>query len=587
MPQARRKVPYSGKKKKDQLLQKRQLKGSQKYLRTRSDDGETTEDNELTVRKLMMRSQGSGGGGNRNANRYNLCFYQESKKEMERLKLEGLKPYAPATPKQREIDASFYDGYDFPIRPEWNYDMDKATLDRNENKYFREYVEHLQKRQKEENKELSLFELNLETWRQLWRVLELSDILLIIVDVRYSTLMFPPSLYDYIVNKIGKHAILVLNKVDLVAPEVVVAWRSYFKETYPGLPVVIFASNPQQSKKGTQQSRRLNYKRGIEGVYNIFKECQKIVQSEVDLTGWEQKILEDMETDNAFLETESDTIVEKTSDEAESTMPHESDGEKREKYYKGILTLGCIGFPNVGKSSLINALKGRKVVSVSRTPGHTKHFQTIFLTNLVRLCDCPGLVFPSSTSKYLQVLLGSFPISQLQVPYRSIQLMAEHLDLPKILKIHLPEDYDEWSPVAISDAWAFKRGFIVAKSARPDRYRAANHLLRSCVAGQLQLILQFYPPKFNDQKEMWLQHPDVEEVKKYQNLPKTENEKEEDIQDNEDTSSVNSESAYETDENSSSNDETNADEDDEAAENAYLAGQASTSRNAFALLEDD
>ncbi|XP_061388093.1 guanine nucleotide-binding protein-like 1 [Musca vetustissima] len=587
MPQARRKVPYSGKKKKDQLLQKRQLKGSQKYLRTRSDDGETTEDNELTVRKLMMRSQGSGGGGNRNANRYNLCFYQESKKEMERLKLEGLKPYAPATPKQREIDASFYDGYDFPIRPEWNYDMDKATLDRNENKYFREYVEHLQKRQKEENKELSLFELNLETWRQLWRVLELSDILLIIVDVRYSTLMFPPSLYDYIVNKIGKHAILVLNKVDLVAPEVVVAWRSYFKETYPGLPVVIFASNPQQSKKGTQQSRRLNYKRGIEGVYNIFKECQKIVQSEVDLTGWEQKILEDMETDNAFLETENDTIVEKTSDEAESTMPHESDGEKREKYYKGILTLGCIGFPNVGKSSLINALKGRKVVSVSRTPGHTKHFQTIFLTNLVRLCDCPGLVFPSSTSKYLQVLLGSFPISQLQVPYRSIQLMAEHLDLPKILKIHLPEDYDEWSPVAISDAWAFKRGFIVAKSARPDRYRAANHLLRSCVAGQLQLILQFYPPKFNEQKEMWLQHPDVEEVKKYQNLPETENEKEEDIQDNDDTSSVNSESAYETDENSSSNDETNADEDDEAAENAYLAGQASTSRNAFALLEDD
>ncbi|XP_058987316.1 guanine nucleotide-binding protein-like 1 [Musca domestica] len=587
MPQARRKVPYSGKKKKDQLLQKRQLKGSQKYLRTRSDDGETTEDNELTVRKLMMRSQGSGGGGNRNANRYNLCFYQESKKEMERLKLEGLKPYAPATPKQREIDASFYDGYDFPIRPEWNYDMDKATLDRNENKYFREYVEQLQKRQKEENKELSLFELNLETWRQLWRVLELSDILLIIVDVRYSTLMFPPSLYDYIVNKIGKHAILVLNKVDLVAPEVVVAWRSYFRETYPGLPVVIFASNPQQSKKGTQQSRRLNYKRGIEGVHNIFKECQKIVQSEVDLTGWEQKILEDMETDNAFLETENETVVEKTVDEAESTMPHESDGRKREKYYKGILTLGCVGFPNVGKSSLINALKGRKVVSVSRTPGHTKHFQTIFLTNLVRLCDCPGLVFPSSTSKYLQVLLGSFPISQLQVPYRSIQLMAEHLDLPKILKIHLPEDYDEWSPVAISDAWAFKRGFIVAKSARPDRYRAANHLLRSCVAGQLQLILQFYPPNFNEQKDMWLKHPDVEEVKKYQNLPETGNEKEEDIQDNEDTSSVNSESAYETDENSSSNDETNADEDDEAAENAYLAGQASTSRNAFALLEDD
>ena len=62
--------------------------------------------------------------------------------------------------------------------------------------------------------------------------------------------MFPPALYDHIVNKMDKHAILILNKVDLVAPEVVVAWREYFKKTYPGLPVVIFASNPAQAKKG-------------------------------------------------------------------------------------------------------------------------------------------------------------------------------------------------------------------------------------------------------------------------------------------------------------------------------------------------
>ena len=47
-------------------------------------------------------------------------------------------------------------------------------------------MDKLQEKQKTENKALSLFELNLETWRQLWRVLELSDILLIIVDVRYS-----------------------------------------------------------------------------------------------------------------------------------------------------------------------------------------------------------------------------------------------------------------------------------------------------------------------------------------------------------------------------------------------------------------
>ena len=44
-----------------------------------------------------------------------------------------------------------------------------------------------------------------------------------------------------------------------------------------------------------------------------------------------------------------------------------------------------------------------QVVSVSRTPGHTKHLQTIFLTPTVKLCDCPGLVFPSYVDKSLQV----------------------------------------------------------------------------------------------------------------------------------------------------------------------------------------
>lgn len=52
---------------------------------------------------------------------------------------------------------------------------------------------------------------------------------------------------------------------------------------------------------------------------------------------------------------------------------------------------------------LIPNLSLPQVVSVSKTPGHTKHFQTIFLTPTVKLCDCPGLVFPSLVQKPLQV----------------------------------------------------------------------------------------------------------------------------------------------------------------------------------------
>lgn len=62
----------------------------------------------------------------------------------------------------------------------------------------------------------------------------------------------------------------------------------------------------------------------------------------------------------------------------------------------------------MGKSSVINSLVGRKVVSVSRTPGHTKYFQTYYLTKTVKLCDCPGLVFPSRVAKQLQVINPSW-----------------------------------------------------------------------------------------------------------------------------------------------------------------------------------
>ena len=54
--------------------------------------------------------------------------------------------------------------------------------------------------------------------------------------------------------------------------------------------------------------------------------------------------------------------------------------------------VGLTGYPNVGKSSTINALFGSKKTAVAATPGKTKHFQTLNVMSHLTLVDCPGLV---------------------------------------------------------------------------------------------------------------------------------------------------------------------------------------------------
>jgi large subunit GTPase 1 len=79
------------------------------------------------------------------------------------------------------------------------------------------------------------------------------------------------------------------------------------------------------------------------------------------------------------------------------------------------IQVGLVGYPNVGKSSVINALFGKKKVAVASMPGKTKHFQTLALSNGVTLCDCPGLVFPRISSSEAEMILnGLYPVDTLK-----------------------------------------------------------------------------------------------------------------------------------------------------------------------------
>ncbi|XP_078073639.1 guanine nucleotide-binding protein-like 1 isoform X2 [Mustelus asterias] len=340
-----------------------------------------------------------------------------------------------------------------------------------------------------------------------------------------------------------------------------------------------------------KRRRRRRVKTMAVGPKQLLKACETITQGKVDLTSWKEK----MERDAA--NTQHEDLTDEEDEDDAVLVEHQTDSAMEmctlvdELYKDGILTVGCVGFPNVGKSSLINGLVGKKVVSVSRTPGHTKYFQTYFLTPTVKLCDCPGLIFPSLVDRQQQILSGIYPIAQIQEPYTSVGYLAARIPVPKLLKLRHPnleEDkpgeqteakFTAWD---ICEAWAEKRGYKTAKAARNDVYRAANSILRLTVDGRLCLCMR--PPGYTLQKGDWQQHAETLEIAALQEAHRQQSK-----QSSEDEDEISS-SDQEDDEKDHDADEEEEEEEEEGGEGGDMGKGhkgAFLSKNKFALLRDD
>ncbi|CAM36854.1 conserved hypothetical protein [Leishmania braziliensis MHOM/BR/75/M2904] len=156
------------------------------------------------------------------------------------------------------------------------------------------------------------------------------------------------------------------------------------------------------------------------------------------------------------------------------------------------LMVGLVGYPNVGKSSTINAIIGCKKVVVSATPGKTKHFQTLTIPNerRVALCDCPGLVFPSfATTKAQMVCDGILPIDTATDTLEATATICRRLPRPVLeeeLNVSLlaEDDIDESDSLAerLLNALARRRGYMASHD-RPNKARAGKELLKLYVDG--------------------------------------------------------------------------------------------------------
>lgn len=97
------------------------------------------------------------------------------------------------------------------------------------------------------NLAITPFEKNIDIWRQLWRVIERSDLLLQIVDGRNPFFFYSRDLEKYINEQKGnKEFILLVNKADYLSEEIREHWNKYFKEK--GIQHIFFSALEEQEK---------------------------------------------------------------------------------------------------------------------------------------------------------------------------------------------------------------------------------------------------------------------------------------------------------------------------------------------------
>ncbi|KAJ6499366.1 P-loop containing nucleoside triphosphate hydrolase protein [Mycena sanguinolenta] len=148
------------------------------------------------------------------------------------------------------------------------------------------------------------------------------------------------------------------------------------------------------------------------------------------------------------------------------------------KAYKpsaGSVTVGVVGYPNVGKSSLINCLKRSKVCGVAAQPGHTKDLQSVQLERGMRIVDSPGVVFDDEDAKAANILLRNVvKVEDVNDPIAVVEEILARTPPATIQKLYNLPEFD--STITFLTMLALSSGRLL-KGGTPDLTSTARHVL--------------------------------------------------------------------------------------------------------------
>ncbi|XP_068180378.1 nucleolar GTP-binding protein 2 isoform X2 [Antennarius striatus] len=153
------------------------------------------------------------------------------------------------------------------------------------------------------------------------------------------------------------------------------------------------------------------------------------------------------------------------------------------------ISVGFIGYPNVGKSSIINTLRSKKVCNVAPIAGETKVWQYITLMRRIFLIDCPGVVYPSEDSESDIVLKGVVQVEKIKNPEDHIGAVLERAKAEYIQKTYRIPTWD--SAEDFLEKLAFRSGKLL-KGGEPDLPTVSKMVLNDWQRGRIPFFVK--PP---------------------------------------------------------------------------------------------
>ena len=164
-----------------------------------------------------------------------------------------------------------------------------------------------------------------------------------------------------------------------------------------------------------------------------------------------------------------------------------------------VMRLMVLGIPNVGKSTFINKVSGRKAAKAEDRPGVTRSKQWVPVDKTLELLDTPGILWPKFDDPAVGVRLaftGAIRDEVLDIEELAMRLMD-------YLGAHYPTALSERYKLTVEDGddgWALltkagrKRGFLVS-GGEVDTERMSRVLLDEFRAGKLGRFTLETPPK--------------------------------------------------------------------------------------------